>query len=123
MKIIIPLNPVTKKNHSQIVMRNGKPRLLPSKQFLQYQKNVGWFLNGHKAPKGVLNIKAVYFMQTKRKVDLTNLNSALHDVLVHYGVIPDDSTEFVGASDGSRVKYDPENPRTVVTLTLLSDDN
>ncbi|RTL11274.1 MAG: hypothetical protein EKK54_08070 [Neisseriaceae bacterium] len=123
IKLLIPLNPVTKKNHSQIVMRNGKPRIIPSKQYLQYEKDAGWYLNGKKAPAGVLNIQAEYYMAKNCRVDITNLHNALHDLLVKYGVIVDDSFKFIGGTDGSRVRVDPKYPRTEITITVMPDED
>lgn len=119
MIIIIPLEPVTKKNSSQIIKVKGKHILIPSKKFIEYQKNTGWFIGNKKAPIGLLNIKALYYMKYKYNVDITNLHSALHDILVHYKVIEDDSFKYVGATDGSRVYFDAMNPRTEIEITLL----
>ena len=63
-----------------------------------------------------VNIKALYFMPTRRKVDLCNLHEALCDVLVKYGVIEDDNSRIVVSMDGSRVLYDKYNPRTEVEI-------
>lgn len=120
IEFTIPLPPVTKKNSSRIVYsyNKGQPKLIPSKRFTEYQKSCGWFIK--KPSKSIeckVNIKAVYCMPTRRRVDITNLHSALHDVLVHYGVIKDDSCDIVVATDGSRVIYDKDNPRTEVTIT------
>lgn len=68
-----------------------------------------------------VNVKAVYYMQTRRKVDITNLHNALHDILVHYGVLADDNMKIVVFTDGSRVKYDKLNPRTEVTILGSSE--
>lgn len=125
LKFTIFLNPITKKNSQQIIYRTNpitkkqSPMIIPSKVFKQYQKDAGWFLNAKKAPEGVLNIKAIYYRETKHGVDITNLHSALHDVLTHYGVIEDDSFKFVGGTDGSRIKFDSTNPRTEIEITLL----
>lgn len=43
IKITIPIAPVTKKNHGQIVSVGGKPKLIPSKQFRAYQDSVWAF--------------------------------------------------------------------------------
>lgn len=43
IKITIPIAPVTKKNHGQIVSVGGKPKLIPSKQFRTYQDSVWAF--------------------------------------------------------------------------------
>ena len=69
-----------------------------------------------------MNIRALYFMPARRKVDITNLESALMDVLVKYGVIADDNCRIVVSTDGSRVMYDKENPRTEVTITKSKEE-
>ena len=38
MKIVIPIEPVTKKNHSQVVMIKGRPLVLPSKPCQEYER-------------------------------------------------------------------------------------
>lgn len=68
-----------------------------------------------------MNIQAIYYRKTKRTVDLTNLNGALHDILTINGVIEDDSYKYVAATDGSRVRFDKENPRTEVIITVYED--
>ena len=60
-------------------------------------------------------------MPTKHRVDITNLHSALHDILVHYQVIEDDNSNIVKATDGSRVLYDKENPRTEIYITRFEE--
>ena len=64
-----------------------------------------------------VNVKAIYYMPTRRVVDITNLHSALHDVLVKAGVLQDDNSRIVVSTDGSRVRYDKDNPRTEVEIT------
>lgn len=121
LEFTIPLNPVTKKNSSRIIVCGKRRMILPSEKFIQYQKDVAWFLRGKIAPEGKLNIKALYYRSTLHTVDLSNLNSALHDVLVYYKIIKDDSYKFIGGADGSRVYFDAKNPRTEVTITILED--
>ena len=69
-----------------------------------------------------VNVKAIYYMPTRRKVDITNLHEALHDVLTHYAVVADDNSNIIAATDGSRVRYDKTNPRTEVTITPMNDE-
>lgn len=64
-----------------------------------------------------VNVKAIYYMPTKQRVDLINLHAALHDCLVKKGVIIDDNCNIIKSTDGSRVSYDKENPRTEVTIS------
>lgn len=63
-----------------------------------------------------VNIKALYYMPTHRRVDLCNLHEALCDVLVKFGVVQDDNCKIIASMDGSRVLYDKENPRTEVYI-------
>ena len=111
----IPIPPKTKKNHNRVT-KNKK--VLPSVEFEEYQEACGWFIKAPDKPIDCkCNIKAVYYMPTRRRVDITNLHSALHDILVHYRVIADDNCKIVIGTDGSRVKYDKNNPRTEVVIT------
>lgn len=66
-----------------------------------------------------VNIKALYYMPTRRKVDLVNLHSALHDSLVAANVLLDDNSQIVVSTDGSRVLYDRVNPRTEIIIERL----
>ena len=120
IQFTIPGRPVTKKNSSRIVTNKatGKPFILPSEQFKEYQDAAGWHIPyKHKFIKDRINLKCVYYMPTRRKVDLANLLSATCDILVHYGAIEDDNCEIVASHDGSEVKYDKDNPRVEITIT------
>lgn len=119
LKFTIPLPPVTKKNSQQIIINKstGRPMVIPSKQYREYEKECGWFVQG----KGMninepVNVKCVYYMPTRRRVDLTNLMEATHDILVKYEVLEDDNSKIIRSVDGSRVLYDKENPRTEITI-------
>lgn len=123
MKIVIPLNPITKKNSQQIVYNKALNRsfLISSKQYREYELNAGQYLLYVR--KGIdypVNIKCVYYMKTRRKVDLVNLEEATLDVLVKYGVIKDDNASIVVSMDGSRVDYDKDAPRTEIWIEDLS---
>lgn len=117
MKLVIPFEPRTKKNHSQIV--NG--RLIPSKQYTIYRKEAMKVLLAQERPEKPIdypvNVKAVYYMRTKRRVDKTNLEAALMDILVDAGILLDDNYKIAATSDGSYVDVDKENPRTEVEIT------
>ena len=119
IKFTIPLNPVTKKNSQQIILVGGRPRIIPSKKYKEYERECIPFLTHVEPVTGRLNVKAVYFMRTRRRVDLINLHEALHDILVKAGVLEDDNCKIIYSTDGSYVDYDKENPRTEVTITYL----
>lgn len=120
IKFTIPLDPKTKKNSQQIMTNwaTGKPFISQSDVYKQYEKDCKYFLKSLSIGEPI-NIKALYFRKTKRRVDLSNLNSALHDILITHNVIEDDNCNIVVSSDGSRVFYDKENPRTEVEISFL----
>lgn len=123
-KFTIPLEPRTKKNSIRILKnrKTGKQFVAPSKAFEEYQRECGWFITTpEKSINEPVNVKALYYMGTHRKVDLINLHSALHDILVHYGVVVDDNSKIIAATDGSRVLYDKDNPRTEVVITSMEE--
>ena len=125
VSIMIPLAPYTKKNHQQIRYKNNKegkriPYVTPSAEYLQYEQDAAIFLK----PLNIdcpINVKALYYMNAKRKVDLTNLHEALHDIMVKCGTLKDDNAHIIVSTDGSRVLYDKDNPRTEVLLTCADD--
>ena len=118
MKIIIPINPVTKKNHNQVVMINGRPMVLPSKPYREYEKECKKYIPVLREPpiNYEINLKCYYYMKTKRKCDITNLLQATCDMLVKYGILEDDNYTIVASTDGTRVFYDKENPRTEIYI-------
>ena len=126
IKFTIPLNPVSKKNSNEIVKHGNKRRIIASEAYRNYEKQAV-LLIPWEAKQNIdypVNIKALYFRKTRHKVDKTNLESALMDTLVTAGVLKDDSAlnpEIVVTTDGSKVFYDKENPRTEVTITNASE--
>ena len=123
IKFTIYLPPKTKKKHSQIIFKksgNKKiPILIPSSQYIQYEKDCKYFMPKVETIDYPVNIEAIYYMPTKRRVDKTNLESALLDILVEHKVLKDDNSNIVVSTDGSRVLYDKDNPRTEVTITPI----
>lgn len=122
MIIEIPLQPITKKNSQRIVLVYGRPIIMPSKNYKDYEKNCGKYIKPLDTPIDYpVQIKCTYYMKTKRRVDLTNLLEATDDILVHYNVIKDDNRNIIASHDGSRVYYDKENPRTIIEITKEDD--
>ena len=121
---IIPVPPVTKKNSQRIFIRNGRPFIMPSEKYKQYEQAVAPFVKAYAIDYAV-NVRAVFYMPTRRRADLVNLQEALLDVLVKYGCLTDDNYNIVASMNGSQVKYDKDNPRTEVFITevLQNGDN
>lgn len=120
IKITIPLPPVTKKNHGRIIRANGKPRMIPSKQFCAYQEAAKPYLEPLEIDYKC-NVKCLFYMRTRRIVDLVGLLQAIDDVLAHYGVITDDNSRIIAGHDGSRVLCDKQNPRTEIVIERWDD--
>lgn len=116
--------PITKKNSQRILQRYDSkkkktiPFIAPSEKYKSYEEAAGWYIKG----KGIrvdypVNVKCIYYMPTKRIVDLVNLQEATLDILTHYEVLADDNSRIVVSMDGSRVEYDKDNPRTEIWIT------
>lgn len=115
MQIIIPLECRTKKNSPRIVRIGNRPILLPSKQYLEFEKECKQYLQ----PLHInytINLQCVFYMKTKRKVDLPNLLNSICDVLVKHQVIEDDNYHIIASFDGSAVQYDKGNPRVELEI-------
>ena len=119
IKITIPIPPRTKKNSQRIVIVRNRPMILPSKLYKDYEKECGLYIPKIDTIKDRVEITCLYFMPTRRKVDLTNLLEATDDMLVHYKVIEDDNYNVIVSHDGSRVFYDKDNPRTEITIKKM----
>jgi Holliday junction resolvase RusA-like endonuclease len=114
--------PRTKKNSQQIFQnrQSGRPFITQSTAYKEYEQSAAAFLK----PLGInepVNVSVTYFMQTKRRVDLSNLLSAINDILVKHGVLADDNRNIVAGHDGSRVLYDKQNPRCEIVITKIDD--
>ena len=119
VKFVIEVPPVTKKNHQQIIKARGHYMIIQSKQYRQYEKDAMFFLPKIDCITEKVNVKATFYMPTRRRVDLTNLLESIDDVLVKGRVIEDDNSNILFSHDGSRVFYDKESPRTEVEITLI----
>ena len=125
IRYTIGLTPISKKNSQQIFKnpKTGRPFIMPSKQYKQYEKDAAAFLLPRPASPidRAVNVKCLFYMPTRRVVDLTNLLEAADDVLVYAGVLEDDNSNIVAGHDGSRVLYDKGSPRTEIIITTVDD--
>lgn len=133
VRFVIPLDPRTKKNH-QMIAGNG-PKCAkcgkPAKQYIrqgkahdEYAEAAKWFLRPA-PPEPIqepVNVKCIFYMETRRKVDSLNLLAAVDDLLVDAKILSDDNSRVVVAHDGSRVRYDRHNPRTEVEITPMPEE-
>lgn len=121
IKFTLPIQPVTKKNSGQIITVGGFPRLIPSKQYLQFEKDCQPYfkqvLNQIGQIDYPINLQAVFYVETKRKIDLPNLLNAVDDAMVKSELILDDNRDIIASHDGSRVYHDKFNPRIEIEIT------
>lgn len=130
---VLPFEARTKKNSLVIAGTGqkcpvcGKPKKQWVRQGNAYndyaQKAYQWLLVNYKwdgTDKPIdfpVNVQTVFYVGTRRKVDLLNLEAAVHDILVDAGILADDNSEIIVSTDGSRVKYDHGNPRVEIVIT------
>lgn len=119
LKLVLRGQPITKKNSQQIIRAGNRRMVLPSPQYRQYEKDCLWQIPP-KAKQCIdmpVNVQCIFYMPTRRRVDLVNLQEATLDILVAAGVLADDNCRIVAAMDGSRVDYDKYNPRVEITIS------
>lgn len=143
IEFVIPIQPRTKKNSPRILWKKAdkpfqikfgnyvaatigyRPMIIPSDSNEEFEKECLPYLYRVKAETGVIdfpvNVQAHYYRDSHRRVDITNLHSALHDVLVKSGLFLDDNRDIIAATDGSRVFHDKHKPRIEITITELED--
>lgn len=121
IKFTLPIRPATKKNSGQIITVGGFPRLIPSKQYLQFEKDCQPYfkqvLNQIGQIYYPINLQAVFYVETKRRIDLPNLLNAVDDAMVKSELILDDNRDIIASHDGSRVYHDKFNPRIEIEIT------
>lgn len=127
---IIPLDPRTKKN-SQMIAGSGrrcpacgkfeKQWVRQGKSHDDFAKAAAWYIRP-RPPKPIespVNVKCLFYMKTRRVVDGLNLQASIDDLLVECQVLKEDNSRIVVGHDGSRVLYDPDNPRVEITITEI----
>lgn len=123
-KCVIPINPATKKNSSRILFnrRKGVYFIAPSERYTNYQRDCGMLLRRIPQPiNKPVNIKCLFYRDSERRCDLTNLLEAIDDILVNYAIIADDNFKIIVGHDGSRVFVDREHPRTEIYIEEVED--
>lgn len=127
IRFTIPLDARTKKNSPQVFSRVNKQtgkvftKVLPSKNYIEFEKECMTYLPRFEPITKPINLQAVFYMQTRRNVDLVGLLQSIDDVLTKGGVIADDCRDIIAGHDGSRVFYDKNNPRIEITITAMNE--
>lgn len=122
---VIPIEPRSKKNSQQICInsRTKRPFVKQNEKYVQFEKDCGSFLNDYYDDpiNYPVNVECVFYRSTKIRCDLVNLQEAILDVLVKYGILADDNFNIVATMDGSTVLIDKNNPRIEITITKEND--
>lgn len=130
-KAMIPLNPIPKKNSPEIhqIKKRIGNRLVtqrfvaPSERFVYYQNQSMYYLNLSKKPAEPIavpvEVRCLFYRDSRRRVDLTNLEEAIDDILVHAKILKDDDCKILVSHDGSRVILGSKEPRTEIEIYSL----
>lgn len=124
IRLSIPITPRTKKNSQRICRnpRTGAYFIKASVAYEHYEKDCRFFMKKLDKPIDYpINLKCIFYMKERRRVDLVNLQEAICDILVKYNILKDDNRNIVASMDGSRVFYDKKNPRTEIEITKLEN--
>lgn len=118
MTLTILGDPRTKKNSQRLVRVGVRMVPLTSAAYEQYRADFLRQVVGRRPRiETPVNVRCVYYMRTRRRVDLVNLLEATNDLLVDAGILMDDNSLIVAGHDGSRVYYDKLNPRVEIEIT------
>lgn len=122
-KLIMLANPIS--YYSKAYTEWAKTALARCINFRNQLQKDGWEL----PIADMINLKCLFFFDTNRVVDLSNLYEGVQDLLAGnagvyedkvpknlYQIIMDDSVRFIAGHDGSRFLLDYTNPRSEVTL-------
>lgn len=123
MTITLTGIPRTKKNSQRIIRIGRGSRILPSEAYMDYAGECAVQLVAQRAVNAGIdypvNVACVYYMPTRRKVDLVNLLEATCDILKDNFVVIDDNASIIAGHDGSRVMYDKLHPRVEIEITRI----
>ncbi len=112
--------PIVKKNTQRSMWRYGRPFIYYSKQYKEWAEAAGYEIMAQGRPAEPIAepviLRCLFYMPTRRRVDLSALYEGIQDVLVQSGVLADDNFNIVAGHDGSRVLIDKDNPRTEVAI-------
>ncbi len=117
--LVIPGQPVTKKNSQVARCVNGRPLVLQSRAYRAYEKAALKVLLAYQDVKflGPVAVTAGYWLKDNRRPDLNNLMAATADILEKAGIIRDDRN--IVSWDGSRILGVSPNPRTEINIRAL----
>lgn len=124
IKIEIPLLARSKKNSQQIFVnkRTNKRFVTQSDLYKQFENDCFYFLPRLEKPiDRPVNLKCTFIVPDRRKRDLTNLENAIADILVHYKILEDDNYNIIQSWDGSRIIYEKGIAKIIVEIEEVKE--
>lgn len=109
--------PATKKNSGRIITKNGKPIIIPSEAYKNYEDACMWQMAGKKLHiSGIIVVECKYYLPNKRSwPDLIGLLQATSDILTKAKVIDDDKW-ICSYGDSCIAGIDKDNPRAEIRI-------
>lgn len=118
----IPVHPTTKKNSQRIITVRGRPVIIPSEKYQKFEKECGRYIKPPKDPiEDPVNVRVIFYRDSARRCDLTNLLEAADDMLVKHGVLKDDCFKIIRSHDGCRVLIDKERPGLEICIERFDE--
>lgn len=117
--------PAVKKNSQQVVRRGGKIFKIDTPAYKRWRSSCEQQLKLEAIKKPLkpisepINLELKFYLETRRKTDLSALYEGIQDVLVKEGWLEDDNYLIVANHDGSSAQWDKENPRIEVAIKKL----
>lgn len=108
------------------VRSSSRNILLPNKKYVEWEDGAIYQLQTQKAAQGVqtitepVNVASIIHRLTKRRIDLTNLQQSIHDVLESAGVLENDF--LVESTNGSRRTLGVEKGQERVDIYITKAD-
>jgi len=115
--------PTTKKTSQNVVMIKGRPRVLSSKRYIEFEKKAkvpfesAWIGKGKEPMDFGVAITMRVWLDSWVVGDHTGYMQALGDILEKWGIIANDS--WIAWENGSEHWFggvDKDNPRTEITI-------
>lgn len=115
--IVFKGRPTTKKNSGRIISKSGKPIIISSEAYMNYEESCLWQLAGKKLHvPGIVVVECKYYLPNKRGwPDLVGLLQATSDILTKAGVIDDDKW-ICSYGESCIAGIDKENPRVEIRI-------
>lgn len=122
LNFTIPGRPATKKTHQNVVMIKGYPRVLPSKQYVKYEKSCkqicenAWKNLGKIPMDFGIGINMRIILNNWAIGDHTGYCQAIGDILEKWGIIADDKWIHWVSDNQHWLIIDPLNPRIDIII-------